>query len=172
MDHRIYAERGTRKDPYTAHIKKVDNDEILVTLQQLSPMIYLLLLLLLLLLPHLPMVEPYDQMSPNGTTVTTSKVDDWVLVDTLAYNKSGTIHSLSWRLGDNNNNNNNNSSSSSSSSSTLFAASVHSCQVWQQRVAGQHHHLMQRLPSNITSSSSLVRAVAVSPDGKWLALGT
>ena len=143
-----------------------DNDEILVTLRQLLPMIYLLLLLILLL-PHLPMVEPYDQMSPNDTTVTTStmRVDDWVLVDTLAYNKSGTIHSLSWRLGDNNN-----SSSSSSSSSTLFAASVHSCQVWQQRVAG--HDLMQQLPSNITSSSSLVRAVAVSPDGKWLAVGT
>lgn len=114
----------------------------------------------------------------NSTTTTTAtnathplKLDDLVLVATLAYNKSGNINSLSWNF---------NRRTSSSNTTVhyhhyhLVAASVMTFQVWNgiQRDNNQSDvsivwDIVQLIPSK-----DIAHAVAFSPNGKWVALGT
>jgi WD40 repeat protein len=91
------------------------------------------------------------------------------LVDTLCYNESGSIRSVSWRR-----------PSYNASSYQLVAASLSQTQVWNYTHGdGVSHqwelvHLMDFFvvqPVN-RSNVTAVRAVSFSPNGKWLAIGT
>ena len=129
-------------------------------------------------------VHSNDGSTSTATTTTTTtttnetqplKLDDLVLVATLAYNKTGNIKSLSWKF--------NRRTSASNTTTTgvhhyhhysLVAASVTTFQVWNgiqqfdnnQSDASIDWDIVQLIPSK-----SIASAVAFSPNGKWLALG-
>ena len=117
----------------------------------------------------------------NNTLTTTNelfqlKLDDLVLVNTLAYNKSGNINALSWSL----------TYLPNASNATLqyqtqyyllVAASVTTFQVWNGTIVrseGKNQSEFSITQWNIAQlipSTNIAHAVAVSPNGKWMALG-
>jgi hypothetical protein len=127
---------------------------------------------------------PVVSRNRNTTTASQLVVDDFVLVETLAYNKSGNINSLSW-------------SSTTTGTTTgpnpmlqvqiLVAASVTTVQVWNgttttttapptmarndtdtaTTTTATKWNLVQRI-----TSQNIVHAVAISPNRNYLAFGT
>jgi WD40 repeat protein len=117
----------------------------------------------------------YGNTTTTKTTNETNqlKLDNLVLVDTLAYIKSGNINALSWCL----------RSRPTASNTTvpfhqnylLVAASVTTFQVWNGTKTRNNQSDATAIKWDIIQliqSENVAHAVAFSPNGKWLALGS
>ena len=131
----------------------------------------------LLILNLIPTVHSNDDNAAITYEAYPPKLHDLVLVDTLVYNKSGNINALAWSL-TNVPTATNTSQNYHHPNYFLVAASVTTFQVWNGTIPRKNDNnqsdasIIQWGIEQIIPSNNIGHAVAFSPNGKWLALGT